>query len=199
MKKMRILWLVISCLFIAGCQTRGTTPSSYEINPPYMTKKVPLRVTLYLSSQFKNKTFIGNSGGMAMPISIGEAMSSGAEKALKKVFQEVMVVNDLSYNLSSIKNHAYVTPEIVDIGNVLTGIPPFSKWDSRIACKWVIKTPEEKILYVNTIVGEGKYEAVTTGFTFGDHLGKSMIPAIQDHYEKLVENLISTRWWDAFK
>ena len=146
--------------------------------------------------QSKHIFFQGNKGGMPVTISIGDAMLSGAEKSLRAIFQELIIADNYLDSAEGVKHiDAVITPEIINVENRLTGNPPFSKWDSSIKCKWTIKNTDGKVLYMNTILGESTYEAFTSAFTYSDRLSKSMVLAVQDHYEKLRQDLLSVKWW----
>lgn len=92
---------------------------------------------------------------------------------------------------------AVVTPEITSMDNVLVSYPPIAKWESRIACKWRITNLMGETLYFNTIIGEGKSESFATAFTHQSLAAQSMVPALQDHYRKLLADLTGRRWWEG--
>jgi hypothetical protein len=85
-----------------------------------------------------------------------------------------------------------VAPEIVEIDNRVAGFG----WDSLVALKWTIKGQDGMPLYVNTVTGNGQYKAFTTAFKLREHLVKSMIPPVEDHFNKLTAHLLSVKWWD---
>lgn len=191
--------LIAFLLFgVWGCG-HVVVPTAYDITKSASTPKIPVRAALYLTVQFKTAHFLGNRNGRDLSIAIGDAMTSGAERSMREIFEDVETVESVSSDLAAQSVTVIVTPEIVDLDNRLTGFPPASKWDSRIGCKWTITRIDGKVLYMNTVVGEGQYKAFTTAFTFNNRLGKSMIPAVQDHYSKLVAHLLSVKWWDEIQ
>jgi hypothetical protein len=194
MKRTVVLLSLISLVMCAGC-SKAIVPTAFEIQEPPSASKIPLRAALYLSPQFKKKAIVANKGGMDTILVIGDAMANGAERSLRGVFQKLVIVDNINPDIAGQGIAAIVTPEMVDSENRQVGFPPKAKWDSRIVCKWTISRPDGKLLYMNTITGEGHYEAFTTAFSFGEHLGKSIIPAVQNHYKNLTTNLLTAQWW----
>jgi hypothetical protein len=123
---------------------------------------------------------------------IGGALVAGAERSMREVFKEAVIVEDLNFDLTARNISAIIAPEIVEIDNRVNGFG----WDSLVSSKWTIKGKDGRLLYVNTVTGKGQYKAFTTAFSLRDHLVKSMIPAVEDHYNKLTAHLLSVKWWD---
>jgi hypothetical protein len=132
---------------------------------------------------------------MEMDIFVGDALVAGVQRTLALAFDDVVLLP--SPNPTDTQGiEAVVTPEITSMDNVLVGFPPFSKWESRLVCKWTVTTLNGEVVYLNTIVGEGRYEALTTAFSYHKKLAQSMIPAVQDHFRKLLADLTERRWWE---
>ena len=191
MRKSVILPFMAFLLVVCGCAP-FTVPANVQVHRPAASQLVPLRAALYLPQQFKSYVFIGNKGGQPIRILIGDALVAGAEQSMREVFKEVVIVDDLNLDLSARNFYIIISPEIVEIDNRVNGFG----WDSLVASKWTIKGQDGRLLYVNTVTGKGQYKAFTTAFSLREHLVKSMIPAVEDHYNKLTAHLLSMKWWN---
>lgn len=191
MRKSVILPFMAFLLVVCGCAP-FTVPANVQVHRPAASQLVPLRVALCLPQQFKTYAFIGNKGGQPIRILIGDALAAGAERSMREVFKEVVIVEDLNLDLTARNISVIIAPEIVEIDNRVNGFG----WDSLVASKWTIKGQDGRLLYVNTVTGKGQYKAFTTAFSLREHLVKSMIPAVEDHYNKLTAHLLSVKWWD---
>lgn len=188
--------VVTTIITISGCAP-ALVPTNYNIlSPTLRSDRIPLKAGLYLSAKFKKAALIGNKGGRDSVILIGESLAAGATRTIPLAFED-MVILESSDSKNNKGINVIITPEIVDLENVLVGFPPMSKWESRLSCKWTIKNLDGDVVYLNTIIGEGRYKAFTTAFTYRNRLAQSMLPAIQDHYEKLLADLLARHWWEA--
>lgn len=115
--------LLIAILTIEGCAVKI---ENLDIMLP-SSDKIPLRVGLYMSPEFRNYTYSIGGG----KYQIGEGLSIGAEKALKQVFNEVVIINNKS-DISNQDIKAVISPEILDVD---VKDPPEPM---RILCKWTI-------------------------------------------------------------
>lgn len=191
----RTILVLIPLLTILGCAP-ALVPTDYNItSSSARSDRIPLRAGLYLSEKFSKAALIGNKGGREVPILVGDSLVTGAKRTITLAFEDMVLMESLDPK-NAHGARIIVTPEIVNMDNVLVGFPPWSKWESRLSCKWTIKNLDGDVIYLNTIVGEGRYEAVTSAFTYRDRLAQSMLPAIQDQYGKLLADLMARRWWE---
>lgn len=155
------------------------------VGPPSVSQ-VPLRVGLYMNPRFRN--YLNYESHI---ISLGEGLTSGAEMALRKVFKEVVVVNETDSDMSSQDIRAIISPEIVD--SQIGGLFPPSR--SRIVCKWTITGADGKIYYLNTITGVG----VDSSFVGATRISRSMMFAAGDMFEKFLTHMLATKWWEHIR
>jgi len=195
-QRLAILPIMVWLIVLWGCAPAIVSTDIKIGADPSSVRKIPLKAGLLFSEQFRKAAFVGNKGGRETPIAIGDSLVEGAKQAVGMAFSDVVVLESTGAgNAGDIA--VIVTPEIVTLENVLVGFPPVSKWNTRVSCKWTIKTFQGEQKYLNTIVGEGHYEAFTTGFTYGTRLAESMVPAIQDHYKKLLVDITTRPWWET--
>jgi hypothetical protein len=169
-----VLFLLVILITTAGCAANFT---NFELNPQ-PAAKIPLRAALYLSPGLRNQRSFGN-------FPLGEAMSSSAEKTLKMIFKDVVVLGG-----TDTPQEAGVNIVISAKYENLVGTGRLNgKWD--IVYKWTVVTPNGKTLYVNTITGTGSSNAFVGTTRFGNALSE----AIKDHYEQLIANLVASKWW----
>jgi hypothetical protein len=180
-----LLLLLVTILTIGGCATKI---EKLDIKLP-SSDKIPLRVGLYMSPEFRKYTY--STGGLVTPIGkfyIGEGLSIGAEKALKQVFNEVVIINNKS-DISNQNIKAVISPEILDVAaeqNVVF---------FKMLCRWTISGADGKIYYNDTITGVGK----DTSLAFATRERKAMTKAIENHYYKFIEQMLSSKWWENIK
>jgi hypothetical protein len=167
-------------------------PPDVNVHRPASSPAIPLRAALHIPKQFRTHVFLGNKGGQPIRILIGDALAGGAEKSMREVFKEVVIVEDPNPDLPAGNLSVVVSPEIVEIDNRVAGFG----WDSLVAIKWTIRGRDGSLLYMNKITGRGQYKAFTTAFSLREHLQKSMVPPIEDHYNKLTAHLLSVKWWE---
>ena len=173
-----ILMLVVVLLFVAGC---GIPPwADFHIEPPAPTK-IPLRVGLYLSPAFRSY-YHTYQGIPTYPM--GGAMSNISERALKAVFQEVVVLDEKAFDLAKNDVRAVISPEMVATENTWSVF--------RITCKWTIASTDGKILYVNTFTGDGN----DNSFVGNTRIGKAMANATKDMFQKFLSHMTSVKWWE---
>ena len=184
------------CLIVlagGGCFGPMKVPTDYAITgPPSGADRIPLRVGLYMSPQFGN--YSGNFGRGF--ISLGEAMSSGAERALRTAIEEVVIIKQLESRGSTEGVRAIVAPEIVEARMGNSDEKGFHKGHCQVWCKWTVSTPEGKLVYVNTVLGEAHHDRRAPAPTVWT---ECMTLAVQDQYRKLVEIISSTQWWQSIR
>ncbi len=185
--------LVAALLALCACAPYRV-PVDVNVHRPETAHPIPLRAALCIPKQVRTLAFIGNKGGQPIRILIGDALAGGAEQSMREVFQEVVIVDDPDIDLPASGLSVVIFPEIQEIDNRSAGFQ--RGWDSLVAIKWTIKGPDGNLLYVNTITGRGHYKAFTTAFSLREHLQKSMVPPLQDHYDKLAAHLLSAKWWE---
>ena len=198
-----LLWIIVSGLIITGCKTTSPNIAPATVEPwhPSVKSKIPLHVGLYLTPQFKQFTFKGGKGGIHDPftISIGDTMCSYAESSLKELFLDVSIINDLEQDPKINHVDVIIMPEIIDIDSIVDTWKP-DYWKSNVTCKWSIKNINGIYLYLNTIVGINYYRP-KFGFTNNDNdsVKEGVILAIQNHYQRLIDDIIQINWWHNIK
>ncbi len=193
--RIRTIRVLILFLTILGCAP-SLVPTDYNIpSSSVRSEKIPLKAGLYLPGNFSKATFIGNKGGAEFPVLVGDSLVAGAKRTIALAFEEMVLLESMN-TMNAHGVLVIVTPEIVNVDNMLGGFPPRGKWQTRLSCKWTIKNLNGDVIYLNTIVGEGRYETFTSGFSTRDDVAHSIIPALQDHYTKLLTDLMQRHWWE---
>jgi hypothetical protein len=188
---------VICLIFVvlaSGCSPAIVrVPNDFALTErPTMPSTIPLRVGLYLSPAFLNYKLPGYSGKMAVIVELGEAMGSGAERSLKQIFRDVVTLREDTADATVKGVDFIVTPEIVK--GDLTGIGSY--W-CRISCKWTVVDPVGKVIYVTTIAGDKELKRFTTTFGAKKAVEDCVVLAVQDHYEKFLQQFPAARWWES--
>lgn len=180
-----LLLLLIAILTIGGCAIKI---ENLDIMLP-SSDKIPLRVGLYMSPEFRN--YIYSKQGAKFHI--GEGLSIGAEKALKQVFNEVVIINNKS-DISNQNIKAVISPEILDVDLSISYNDVI--YFFRTSCRWTISGADSKVYYNDTITGVGKHNSFASGTT---RAKKALTNAIENHYFKFIEQMLSSKWWENIK
>jgi hypothetical protein len=191
-KNIIVLFILLTILVFFGCTHRTILPDDFHISKPASVSKIPLRAGLYLHPAFENFKFIGNKGqGKQVPIELGGAITTAAKISMREVFENVVMVQNIDSDLTAKDIDIIIFPSIEKVDNMMASAFPFV-WDSYFICKWSIKGRNGKLLYVNTVTGEGHYKSSFNSNKFAE----SVVPAVQDHFNKLTAHLLSTKWWE---
>lgn len=191
-----ILILVFSILFCTGCLQRSPIKALTDYTMEVTAEsKIPLRAGLYMNSSFRNYALDKPNlfGPRYGPLHLGESMSSGAERALKAVFEEVVTLDGLVSDPSKYEIKLLVSPEIIDT-NLELHMGERAKITCQVVCKWSFARPNGKIVYLNTFVGEITHQGSILGIL--SSYADCMTLAIQNHYNKFLANIRSVKWWE---
>lgn len=176
-----ILSLFLIVLLSFGCVSVVRDFSIKKLSSP----KAPLKVGLYMDAKFRNSTiFI---------LKIGEGLSNGTERALNEIFNEVVII-DTESDISKQDVKAIIYPEIVGVESPNAG-GFWTMAEYWFICKWTVVDADGKILYANTIKGIGKDRS----FAGATRLKKGVIRAVEDHYQKLMTDMLASKWWENVK
>ncbi|VAW75310.1 hypothetical protein MNBD_GAMMA13-1590 [hydrothermal vent metagenome] len=180
-KNISVAFLVIAAsLVIVGCAIKL---NDFDAMPSNLDK-LPLKVALVMDSRFRNYEHVTNG---AATLLMGEGLSKGSEKALKKAFKEVVVVSGID-DAAKHNVDAIIIPELVSTEDTQL-YPPRN--EIRIICKWTISSADGKIYYTNTVSGIGG----DSSFVAVTRLSDTMTNAAKDMLEKFITHMYSTKWW----
>ena len=194
------VFLIVSLLivFSNGCES-GHVNVRRELNiksPPTAVKKIPMRVGIFIPPTIKNHSFSNYHGGLAiLNISLGDAMNAGAEMALRKVFSDVVIIDEDEMGFANKGLDAIISPEIVEnyfevkIGN---------NYSCNVTAKWTVIDSSRQMIYMNTISGEGNVRKFIS-YNKKKLVEDCMTFALEDHYSKLLSHILSIPWWEKAK
>jgi hypothetical protein len=182
------LWIFFVCVLLMTGGCASFEVRDFDLEPPSSTK-IPLRVGLYMSTEFRNyRTY-----GLGADQRLGDGMRQAAERTVKLVFEDVVLIDSVSsIEIPRIGIKAIISPEIVG-AVLLQNLPFLSRY--QITCKWTIWTPDGKIAYMNTFRGEG----TDNSFVGTTRIDKSMTLAAKEQYQKFLVHILSTKWWEAIR
>jgi hypothetical protein len=188
-----VLIFILLIALTTGCAT--VRMNDFYIDSPQA--KIPIRAGLYLNPVFRSPAWTDYSHTFPLDKEMAAGMAQGAEKVLKDIFQELHVIDQggvLAQDRYGVQ--AIVTPEIVEPGIVLKKRGGFwTEGQCEFVCKWTIYSTDGKILYMNTFVGTGK----DSSFVGDTRINKGMTLAIKDNYQKFIDHMLSTKWWEGVK
>jgi hypothetical protein len=196
MKRVHNLYLLFTIvfLFVTGCAAPVRMYSDYEIKiDAKPTQKIPIRIGLYLTPYFENYSRVCHPDTLYW----GEGLSISAKRTLKTVFEDVVLINKMDADLSNQNIQAVITPEITDSQCRL--VTSLYEWYCSITCKWTIVDLKGKPMYTNTFIGEYNLKKFGLSVQRAARKAECMTLAIEDHYNKFLSNLISTKWWEYLK
>ena len=186
------LGIVLAILLIlSGCTY--TSQITRDLNIPVQeVKKIPLRVGLYMSPNFLNYTYKESRLAEKFVFPLGETFRAGSEKIVKMAFQDVVILSALDEAIIE-KLKIVISPQIqaVDIMFPMWG---WGYLKSTVIIKWTAIDPTEKIIWVNTFEGESKIKGKTV-----KNIRNSLQVAIEDHFSKAYEGIISSTWWKSIE
>jgi hypothetical protein len=185
--------MILFCLVSCGGQLRFNVPSDQVyIAPP--EKTIPLKAGLYLSQAFRTtqSPYIIR-GGKYGDVFAGNAVSSGAEKMVRNLFQEVTVLDPIgNASTSTVQNYdVIVTPQVEQFEYRHFDEFFSGHHKTLIAIKWRIVSPDGKELYQNTI----KSDEIKATWDERYHPEVIIPVAIKDQFKKAQEDIYSSGWW----
>ena len=187
MKTALSLVTLVACL--SGCTVHHAIRGNLNVPKTTVAAKIPLRVGLYMSPNFRKDTFFAVM--TIHEVHLGEGMSRGAEKACRAAFEEVVLLEEEQTDLTKWNLDAVIHPVITERSVRLIGGLTYS---CSMNAKWTIIDLDGNILYVNSFPGEHIIKAPTS-----DIWTKCMTSAVEEHYEKLLSHLLSVNWWEDLK
>ena len=175
------LVLLALCLFmICGCATIKIETFDPDVYPT----KIPVRIGAYIPSAFRNYVQFMKGGDR---VEIGDGLSRGAERVFREVFKEVVVIEGVGADLRAEEIDAVISPEMVET-DLMRGTVPGS--EVAVTCKWTVVNPKGRTYYMNTITGVG----TDSSLLFIARTTKSSTRAVEDHYRKLIQHMLFTKW-----
>jgi hypothetical protein len=172
-----------------------------KIIPVKKLEKIPLSVALYMDRPLSVWVYdpcidIGSAPGSCLfEISMGAALSDGAEFVAREAFKDVIIIDSTEAKIISEELEALVIVEVDKIYSNETIKMTFSHYGTvTVRLKWTIQDPKGKKIYFNTFVGEAKYRRAPT-ITMGERMKEAFSKASEEQFRKAFEGITSARWW----
>jgi len=207
LNKVATLSLLVLLFFLYSCASPQfskidiSMPKDFEMINTEIKDKIPLRAGLYLKPDIRNYSKKGPIASFVThtTFSMGDALSSGSERVLRNIFKDVVIIDQLESDLSTKNIDVIVTPELVGIygqAKMIDG-SKVPKAVNQLVMKWNIVSPDGKIIYVNTITGEGlqKLSFSFTSAGIAEDEKNNMLMLIKDQFQKAQEDIYSSGWW----
>jgi hypothetical protein len=185
-------------LFLTSCAMTEqlTIPKDIDITPIKLSAKIPLRVGLYLSEDFRNATYPMHlwQGGYFGSAFAGDALCNSSEKIMQNIFQEVIIL-DSTKKVSETTSQRYdviIAPQIVNLDyeirtSGLTG------WHIvQTVIKWDIASYDGKDIYIGTMKSD---EIRVKNPGKSGRIELCLKPSLKDNFQKAQEDLYTNGWW----
>ena len=148
-------WVFLSCLFVTsslfGCTVVYEVPTK-EID--YLpVKKVDLRVDLQISQELRNAQGIQEAMGDTYIIPLGELLVLNSKNLTNTLFTS-FVVTEKSSPSKKKEADAILIPRMVDFQRDRPNKVE-DKQRTMIVYEWTLKDPRGKVIWLDTIIGEG--------------------------------------------
>lgn len=177
--------VLVILLFLSACTHIYTFTKDFEM-PAIETKKIPLRVGLYLQADFCQFVFKKDyKFGDKYVFQIGEALCSSTEKMLKLIFSEVVNLESPEVNKSHGIN-ALVIPQIVSVGYMQPAWRLLQDDEVIIKVKYTFFNTNKKIIWVDTFQGIAR----------GKDRLKCMQFAVEEQFRRALEGILSSKCWE---
>jgi hypothetical protein len=185
--------LLLSLCCFACAAPLITLPKDFEMSAQAIKDKIPLNAGLYLKPSFRNYT--SKYGYTYM---MGDALSSGCERMIRNIFQDVILIDEMDTNLSLRNIDVIVVPEVISISyyqlKAVEGYRTRQGFD-RMTIRWDIVSPGGKNIYTTTIANELIYESIKS-LIITEETGKErMLLLLNNQFRKAQDDIYLGGWW----
>lgn len=185
--------LSISCFACAAPLI--TLPKDFEMSAQAVKDKIPLTAGLYLTPYMRNY-----NPRFGYPYSMADALSSGCERMLRNIFNNVVIIDQMDTNLSSKNIDVIVTPEVIALNRQVKALEGYNTRQIvyQMIIRWDIVSPGGgKSIYTTTITSEVREEPLYY-FLLSTHVEKAkerMILLLNNQFRKAQDDIYLGGWW----
>lgn len=204
MQKYICLVLILVSFPCFGCATGFTEyhirlPSDFEMSATAVKDKIPLRAGLYLKPNIKNYVY-ELPHTTKYSITMGDALSSGCERILRNIFQDVILVDEM--NVESLRRNTdiIVTPQLIGGLSGQYKVPEGydkKKTVSQMTMQWDIVSHVGKLIYTTSIKGEAIVKPIMSFFasSIREKEKENRLRLLNDLFQKSQDDIYSSGWW----
>lgn len=148
------IWVFIfATVLLTGCTSKWDVAP--KIPKPLASLPIDIKVQLVLSKELRETKWVGMINPMEKAvIPIGEALAIHSENMARALFREVIIESDVA-TLATSPVDAVLVPRVVSVQRTQpTTI--FGQQTSTMIIEWTFTDPKGKVVWVNTINGQGQ-------------------------------------------
>lgn len=180
-------------LFLNACTFTHTVAKDFEI-PSKNLNKVPIKIGLYIQLDYCSYTITKYHFGDKHVFQVGEALCYGMGKMIKGAFNEVITLESLDSDAAK-RIQVIVIPEIVSV-SVIYPAWTFQNADAFITIKYTFTDLNKKVIWLDTFQGKDRRK-LGTAFTAYENMRKCVQFAVEDHFRKALDGILSSKWWGS--